>query len=198
MQKMILILLITNGFILSNANTYKSCMDRSYGKTSLMRECINTELQYQDKLLNKHYRIARKSLNTMKKKELKLVQRAWIKYRDLVCKFNYNLTGGTMDSLAADECFLRMTKRRAIELHSIYDQEEASIPEEMPSNNTENWQEKKKEKSANLCALGWNQITNAKEGCKVDILSGKKDNFSKCYREKIRDILKEQGCKNTN
>lgn len=98
---------------------YKLCMDRSGGVTSELRSCNGAELKYQDKLLNKYYKQAMKVLDDKHKKELKKVQRQWIKYRDAKCDFLYGLTGGTMDLLMGGSCYVDMTAKRAEELKDI-------------------------------------------------------------------------------
>jgi uncharacterized protein YecT (DUF1311 family) len=86
-----------------------------------MRNCSANELKFQDNLLNKYYKQAMKVLDDKKRKELKQVQRQWIKYRDAKCGFDYGLTGGTMDLVIGDGCMVDMTVQRANELKSIVD-----------------------------------------------------------------------------
>jgi len=97
----------------------KTCFENSGGVTSKMRACSKQELEYQDKLLNKYYKLTMKSLDTLKRTELKKVQRLWIKYRDAKCGFYYGLSGGTMDLIIGDDCLVDMTTKRAEELKSI-------------------------------------------------------------------------------
>jgi uncharacterized protein YecT (DUF1311 family) len=101
--------------------SYQRCMDMSGGVTSNMRACSKQELSYQDKLLNRYYKQAIKVLDNKKRKELRQVQRQWIKYRDAKCGFDYGLTGGTMDLIIGDGCLVDMTAQRANELKSIAD-----------------------------------------------------------------------------
>ena len=103
------------------SNQYKLCLDNSGGITSEMRNCNADELKFQDNLLNKYYKRAMKVLDGNKRKELKQVQRQWIKYRDAKCGFDYGLTGGTMDIAIGDGCLVDMTAKRANELKSIVD-----------------------------------------------------------------------------
>jgi uncharacterized protein YecT (DUF1311 family) len=98
---------------------YNICMDRSGGTTTAMRECNRAELARQDHHLNENYKHLIHKLGKNKRQELKSVQREWIKYRDKKCGFYYGLTGGTMDSLAGDDCVLEMTIQRAAELRDI-------------------------------------------------------------------------------
>jgi IS5 family transposase len=60
-----------------------------------------------------------KVLDNQKRKELKLVQRQWMKYRDSKCGFDYGLTGGTMDLVIGDGCLVDMTAKRADEHHRL-------------------------------------------------------------------------------
>ena len=98
---------------------YQSCLDNSGGVTSNMRACNKRELKYQDKLLNKYYKEVMRVVDAQKHKELKKVQRLWIKYRDAKCDFDYGLTGGTIDLVIGDGCLVDMTAQRAGELKSI-------------------------------------------------------------------------------
>jgi len=101
------------------SSQYQSCLDNSGGVTSNMRLCIKSELKYQDRLLNRYYKQAMKVLDTNRRKELKKVQRLWMKYRDAKCGLDYGLTGGTMDLVIGDGCLVDMTAQRADELKSI-------------------------------------------------------------------------------
>jgi len=117
------LLMLTIIYISANeihySQQYQSCLDNSGGITSDMRTCSKKELSYQDGLLNKYYKQAMKKLGNAKRKELKQVQRSWMKYRDSKCGFDYGLTGGTMDLVIGDGCLVDMTAQRAEELKFI-------------------------------------------------------------------------------
>ncbi len=123
MKKSFVLLSLTISLLLSSdihySSSYQSCLDSSGGITSEMRSCSKRELSYQDGLLNRYYKQAMKSLDKSKGKELKKVQRQWMKYRDVKCNFDYGLTGGTMDLVIGDGCLVDMTAQRAVELKSI-------------------------------------------------------------------------------
>ena len=125
MKKLLILISITNVFLFSGeihySLNYQSCLDNSGGVTTNMRSCSKQELSYQDKLLNRYYKQARKVLDAKQRQELKLVQRQWMKYRDVKCGFAYGLTGGTMDLVIGDGCLVDMTAKRADELKSIAD-----------------------------------------------------------------------------
>jgi uncharacterized protein YecT (DUF1311 family) len=53
------------------------------------------------------------------KKTLLEAQRAWIKFRDVNCRFYYDPDGGTAALLAGNGCFLQATADRAKELKNL-------------------------------------------------------------------------------
>ena len=122
MKKSFVLLSLTTSLLISGdihySSSYQSCLDGSGGVTTVMRSCSKRELSYQDGLLNRYYKQAMKSLDKSKGKELKKVQRQWMKYRDVKCNFDYGLTGGTMDLVIGDGCLVDMTAQRAVELKS--------------------------------------------------------------------------------
>ncbi len=123
MKKSFVLLSLTTALLISGdihySSSYQSCLDGSGGVTTVMRSCSKRELSYQDGLLNRYYKQAIKLLDKSKRKELKQIQRLWIKYRDAKCSFDYGLTGGTMDLVIGDGCLVDMTAQRADELKSI-------------------------------------------------------------------------------
>jgi len=124
MKETIIILLLITTTLFSSENyskDYQPCLDKSGGVTLEMRICNGKELKFQDKLLNKYYKEAMQVLDKVHKKELKKVQRIWIKYRDAKCDFLFGLTGGSMDLIIGGGCYVDMTMHRARELKSISD-----------------------------------------------------------------------------
>jgi len=97
---------------------YSVCLNNSGGVTVNILECISAETEHQDVLLNKAYRDLRAVLTAERKRELLEAQRAWLKYRDLNCKF-YAGSGGTLAAIASNDCFLKGTAVRAGELKQI-------------------------------------------------------------------------------
>jgi uncharacterized protein YecT (DUF1311 family) len=98
---------------------FSKCMDHSGTTTLGMKECISAEEKKQDARLNKAYSAAMKSLTPKRQKELKDVQRAWIKYRDAECTFLYDPDGGTLAGVVSADCFMQKTAQRATELESL-------------------------------------------------------------------------------
>lgn len=110
------------GLLVANSNytqNYKKCIDNSGGVTLKVRMCNGDEIKRQDRLLNTNYKTAMKVLSPEKKTELKKVQREWIKYRDVKCRLEGSLTGGSIDLLMGGSCILEMTAIRAKELGAI-------------------------------------------------------------------------------
>ncbi len=101
------------------SKTYSNCMDQSGGVTVEMLNCIGSETEHQDALLNQAYRDVMAELSPERKTELRNAQRAWIKYRDLNCEFYADPDGGTMASLQSNSCFMTMTASRARELRGF-------------------------------------------------------------------------------
>ena len=82
-----------------------------------MIDCTQADLDKEDKRLNAEYKEAMKRLNVAQKKELRSVQRAWIKNRDKACKLEAD--GGQAGILNNLGCLLEWTKKRADELAEI-------------------------------------------------------------------------------
>lgn len=98
---------------------YSRCMNKAGGVTVEMRECIGSETHVHDQRLNKNYKAAMAVLEAPQQTLLRDAQRLWVKYRDANCGMYGQLTGGTMDLIVADDCFLNMTKLRADELGAL-------------------------------------------------------------------------------
>ena len=123
MKRLLIASVLFSNWLVANQNQYSSgyqqCIDNSGGVTVAIRTCEKRELKYQDALLNSNYKEAMGLLSTEQKKELKQAQRLWIKYRDKNCGLLFGLTGGSMDILNGDSCYVDMTARRAMELEEI-------------------------------------------------------------------------------
>lgn len=98
---------------------YSACLDRSGGVTMNVLDCISAETARQDNRLNKAYKEIMGELGPARKKQLRNVQRLWIKYRDANCGFYADPNGGTIASINSSECFLVETAGRAKELENL-------------------------------------------------------------------------------
>ena len=98
---------------------YLTCMDKSKGVTAEMVDCMSAETARQDARLTENYKKLMAKLSAKRKKTLLEAQRAWIKFRDLNCRFYYDPDGGTAALLAGNDCFLQATADRAKELRNL-------------------------------------------------------------------------------
>jgi uncharacterized protein YecT (DUF1311 family) len=84
------------------------------GDTTIeMKQCANKELDELTKKLNTAYNTYRKELAPKQQNDLKAVQLAWIKYKDLRCNFEYSFyEGGSMAGLIGTSCLSNITNQR--------------------------------------------------------------------------------------
>ena len=73
----------------------------------------------QDEKLTESYEKLLASLQPARKIQLVDAQRAWLKYRELNCAFYDDGSGGTAAGLAASDCIMTMTAKRAAELEYL-------------------------------------------------------------------------------
>ena len=118
----------SNKFYLFFISLLFFCIQNSYaldckkgGDTTMeMKECANKELEEVTKKLNTTYNSYRKLLEPKKQKDLKEVQLAWIKYKDLRCSFEYSFyEGGTMAGLIGTSCLTYITNQRLKEFEKV-------------------------------------------------------------------------------
>ena len=96
--------------------TLDDCMDRPGGATTLgIVECHKAETAAWDVLLNRYYKQAQIGLSAELITSLRDVQRSWITFRDLSCRFAYDWAGGgTIRGPLAADCLLRKTAEQAL------------------------------------------------------------------------------------
>lgn len=93
------------------------CMELSEGASTLgMNACFRRETRLWDDMLNRDYQAIRKSQPGEEFTNLRDVQRAWIAFRDLKCRYPYVAIKGTLASTLAASCMNTETARRAIDL----------------------------------------------------------------------------------
>jgi uncharacterized protein YecT (DUF1311 family) len=97
---------------------FGKCMEASGGVTVEMLNCIADEIATQDVRLNFAYSDARRDLSEERQQVLQNAQRRWLAYRDANCEF-YATIGGTLAQVASNDCFLRETVERAVELENL-------------------------------------------------------------------------------
>ncbi len=101
------------------SKAYSACMDKAGGAISAMQNCIGAELALQDNRLNAAYKALLASVAEKRKIQLRDVQRKWVAFRDANCAFYADPAGGQADRLAANECVITHTARRAFELENL-------------------------------------------------------------------------------
>lgn len=82
-----------------------------------MNMCASKDAGREDALLNKNYKELVGKLEGKEKAQIKTVQLAWIKFRDLQCHFESDgYEGGSMQPLVHSSCLYKLTKQRNKEL----------------------------------------------------------------------------------
>ena len=93
-----------------------------------MNLCASAELDRETKKINKTYNNLRAKLNSEQKQQIKEVQLAWIKFKDLACKFEASaVEGGSVYSMVLSECLTAKTRQRHKELERINSCQEGDL-----------------------------------------------------------------------
>ena len=93
-----------------------------------MNQCAFSEYQKADKKLNDIYRSYRARLDEAQKRQLRDVQRAWVKFRDLSCAFESSaVKGGSVYPLIYQSCLERLTNVRVQALSILANCEEGDL-----------------------------------------------------------------------
>ncbi|CAK13894.1 lysozyme inhibitor LprI family protein [Pseudomonas entomophila] len=98
--------------------TYTQCMDKA-SSTLAMGACIQAETKLQDDRLNRVYKQLMSKLEPQQQKDLREVQRSWVKYRDGNCAFHGTLSNGSLYRIEGAMCLMDMSKDRAAELERV-------------------------------------------------------------------------------
>ncbi|NHZ40544.1 lysozyme inhibitor LprI family protein [Massilia aquatica] len=82
-----------------------------------MNRCSAKDAGREDALLNKNYKELTGKVDAQEKAQIKAVQLAWIKFRDLQCNYEADrYEGGSMQPLVHSSCLYALTKQRNKEL----------------------------------------------------------------------------------
>lgn len=93
-----------------------------------LNQCAADDYARQDKRLNQLYGEYRKTLDEPQKQQLKAVQLAWIKFRDLACSFeSASLEGGSAYPMQLNACLAQKTAARIKELEQLASCEEGDL-----------------------------------------------------------------------
>ncbi len=98
------------------------------GTQSDMDQCGTQALNKADAELNQTYIDYRNRLNKSRQNQIRDVQLAWIKYRDLSCKYaSAGATGGSAHGMALQSCLTQKTQERTKELQVLSSCQEGDV-----------------------------------------------------------------------
>lgn len=93
-----------------------------------MNQCASSDLDRETKKINKTYNDFRAKLNPTQKLQLKEVQLAWIKFKDLACQFEASgVKGGSAHSMVLAGCLTEKTRQRNKELEALGNCQEGDL-----------------------------------------------------------------------
>ncbi len=93
-----------------------------------MNACVYQEYQALDQKLNKAYSEYRSLLMPSQKRQLKEVQLAWIKFRDLSCTFESSgVEGGSIQPFIKGSCLTEKTRDRLNEITRLSNCKEGDL-----------------------------------------------------------------------
>lgn len=93
-----------------------------------MNQSANADYKKADAELNKAYRDVFNKLDASGKTNLKAAQNAWIKYRDLDCKFQSGgASGGSVQAMVVAGCLTDKTVARTKELNGLLHCQEGDV-----------------------------------------------------------------------
>ena len=93
-----------------------------------INQCATNELSIETGKINATYGTVRKKATAEQKQQLKAVQLAWIKFKDLSCSFQASsVDGGSLYSAVVSACLVEMTKRRNQELEELLNCQEGDV-----------------------------------------------------------------------
>lgn len=85
-----------------------------------INRCASSTLEAETAAINSVYNRYRAGLDATEKQQLKDVQLAWIKYKDLACKFEtLGVEGGSMQPYVLAQCLIEQTKTRRKQLEAL-------------------------------------------------------------------------------
>lgn len=85
-----------------------------------MNRCAALDLQRANDEINATYADLRRGLSKAQQEELRQIQLAWIRFKDLQCQLESSVAeGGSMQPLLRDTCLTTLTNQRNTELRSL-------------------------------------------------------------------------------
>ena len=93
-----------------------------------MNQCAALDLERENARINASYNAYRRTLAPEAQAQLKEVQLAWIRFRDLACRFESGSSaGGSVNSMAMGRCLQAKTRQRALEIEVLGKCEEGDV-----------------------------------------------------------------------
>lgn len=100
----------------------------SGGSQRELNACASSALDHETKIINRIYGDLRTKLDETQKRQMKDIQLAWIKFRDLECKFTAaGVAGGSVYPMVLDACLAEMTRQRIKELERFLNCKEGDL-----------------------------------------------------------------------
>jgi uncharacterized protein YecT (DUF1311 family) len=96
---------------------YTDCMEKA-GSTAEYVSCIGSELNWQNKYLNRRYQDLMAELTPAQKEKLRKAQRDWIAFRDSWCAAQQDSDWGSLSTVVANQCVVDQTISRTIDLEN--------------------------------------------------------------------------------
>ena len=119
------------GLFLSTTTVTNSALAldcRNPQSQTAMNQCASVELEYETKKINKTYNNYRANLDPTHRQQLKEVQLAWIKFKDLACEFDASGSeGGSVHSMVLANCLTEKTRQRNKELETLANCQEGDV-----------------------------------------------------------------------
>ena len=93
-----------------------------------MNQCVMVQFQQLDKEMNKAYTEYQSRLDRRQKRQIKEVQLAWVKFRDLACTFESSgVEGGSAHPFIFRSCLAEKTRARLSDLTRLISCEEGDL-----------------------------------------------------------------------
>lgn len=117
--------LIVGPFIASSALASDCKNPKTQTDMSL---CASTDLDRETIKINKTYNALKTKSNPKQQQQIKEVQLAWIKFKDLACKFEASgVEGGSAYSMVLSNCLVEKTRQRNKELEVLANCQEGDM-----------------------------------------------------------------------
>lgn len=126
MKVIFTLFLLSLVFLVSTAAFAAECGDLDTQVT--MNQCAMVQFQQLDKELNKAYTEYQSRLDKRQKRQIKEVQLAWVKYRDLACAFESSgVEGGSAHPFIFRSCLAEKTRARLRDITLLASCEEGDL-----------------------------------------------------------------------